>query len=69
MTEIIRHCPDCGWDRWYAQHHADPGCCPDTSDGHCPEWFCLTCGTTVILGGVPAPFELSETVGLRDRVA
>ena len=69
MTEIIRHCPDCGWDRPYAQHHSAPGCCPDTTDGHCPEWFCPACGTAAILGAEPAQFELPAPVRLRDRVA
>jgi len=69
MTEIIRHCPDCGWDRPFAQHHAAPGCCPDITDGYCPEWFCLICGTTVILGGVPISFRARPAVSIRDRVA
>jgi hypothetical protein len=69
MTEIIRHCPDCGWDRPFDQHHAVPDCCPDIASGYCPEWFCLICGTTVMLGGMPASFELPVAVGLRDRVA
>jgi len=69
MTEIIRHCPHCGWDRPYTQHHDAPGHCPDTSDGDCSEWFCLDCGGAAILGGVPAPFGRPETVIRRDRVA
>jgi hypothetical protein len=69
MTEIIRHCPNCGRDRPLAQHHGVPGRCPDVSDGQCPEWFCLNCGTAVILGGAPAPFELRHAAGVRDRVA
>jgi ribosomal protein S27AE len=70
MAEIIRHCPDCGWDRPFAQLHAVPGCCPDTADGHCPEWFCPNCGAAVILGGgVPVWIELPQPAGVRDRVA
>jgi hypothetical protein len=69
MTEIIRHCPHCGWDRQFAQHHPAAGCCPDTTDGYCSEWFCLVCGGVAILGGVPAPFERPESAFLRDRVA
>jgi hypothetical protein len=69
MTEIIRHCPDCGRDRPYAQQHATLACCPDISGGECPEWFCLACGTAVILGDVPDRFELPVAASLRDRVA
>jgi hypothetical protein len=46
-----------------------PGCCPDTADGYCAEWFCLICGAAVILGGVPVWFELPQLAGIRDRVA
>jgi hypothetical protein len=69
MAEIIRSCPDCGWDRPFAQHHAAPDFCPDTSDACCPEWFCPLCGTAVIVGGASVPFELQEAVGARDRAA
>jgi hypothetical protein len=69
VTEIIRNCPSCGWDRPLAQHHPVPGRCPDVTDGHCPEWFCLRCGTAVILGDGPAPFELHQSASVRDRVA
>jgi hypothetical protein len=70
MTEIIRHCPDCGWDRPFAQYHGAPGRCPDVPNGYCPEWFCLICGTTVMLGGVLVPLERQpEPVGARARVA
>jgi hypothetical protein len=69
MSEIIRHCPDCGWDRPYAQLHVAPGCCPDTADGQCTEWFCLVCGGCMVLGGTVTPFRLPQPAGLRDRVA
>jgi hypothetical protein len=69
MTEIILYCPDCGWDRPYAQHHPAPCCCRDAADEYCAERFCVACGAAVILGGVPAPFELPEPVGVHNRVA
>jgi hypothetical protein len=69
MTEIIRHCPDCGWDRPFAQYHPAPGHCPDVAIGYCPEWFCLICGTTVILGDVLASRVPQRLVGVRARVA
>jgi len=69
MTEIIRYCPHCGWERPHAQHHPAPGCCPDTTDGCCSEWFCLVCGGAAILGGVPAPSERHLPVIRSDRVA
>jgi len=69
MTEIIRHCPDCGWDRPYSQLHPAPCCCQDSGDDYCAEWFCVACGTAVILGGVPAALRHPEPLGVRDRVA
>jgi hypothetical protein len=69
MAEIIRSCPDCGWDRPFAQHHAAPGCCPDTADAYCPEWFCPICGAAMIVGGSRAPFELPEAVSVHGRAA
>jgi hypothetical protein len=69
MTEIIRHCPNCGWDRPLGQHHAAPSCCPDVTDGPCPEWFCQSCGAAVILGDLPSSVELRYAAGIRDRVA
>jgi hypothetical protein len=70
MTEIIRYCPNCGWDRPLAQHHSGTGCCPDVADGQCPEWFCLWCGAAVILDGIPGQLEpRSREVTVRGRVA
>jgi hypothetical protein len=69
MTEIITYCPSCGWDTPLAQLHGLPGGCPDVTDGNCPEWYCLSCGTAMILGALPAPDELSAAVRVRDRVA
>ena len=69
MTEIIRYCPDCGWDRPYAQHHPAPRCCQDAADEDCAEWFCVACGAAVILGGVPSPFARPEPAGVHGRVA
>src|SRR5260221_655031 len=37
--QVIRHCPDCGWDRLIERYHA-AGSCPDALDGDCPEWGC-----------------------------
>jgi hypothetical protein len=68
MAEIIRHCPDCGWDRSFAQRHVVPGWCPDAADG-CPEWFCTTCGAALLIGVIPVGCDSPELVGIRDRVA
>ena len=43
MTEMIRACPDCGLDRPFEQPHPLSGECPDSPDGCCPEWLCVTC--------------------------
>ena len=49
MTQVTRHCPDCGWDRPFEQHH-DQGQCPDDSGGECPEWSCTACGAALLIG-------------------
>ena len=51
MTQVVRHCPDCGWDRPFEQHHDQPGACPDSPDGDdCPEWSCTACGAALLIG-------------------
>jgi hypothetical protein len=59
MTQAVRHCPDCGWDRPFEQHHEQPGSCPDSPDGDCPEWSCTACGAALLVGvswlGAAAP--------------
>lgn len=69
MSEIIRHCPDCGQDRVFAQHHASSGRCPDAVGGDCPEWYCLVCGATVLTGEIHVLPRLPASADLRDRVA
>jgi hypothetical protein len=68
MTQIIRHCPDCGWDHPFEQHHDQPGACPDSPDGECPEWSCTACGAALLISvswlGVAAP-----AAQVRGRVA
>jgi len=53
MIEAVRYCPECGSQREFAQHHPDPGSCPDARDGSCPEWLCAECGTGVFVALVP----------------
>jgi hypothetical protein len=69
MTEIIRHCPDCGRDRHLEQHHGIGGWCPDAADAHCPEWYCQLCGAALLIGAVPALPEPVMSAAIRDRVA
>jgi hypothetical protein len=52
MTQVTRHCPDCGWDRPFEQHHDQAGQCPDSPDGECPEWSCTACGAALLIGAV-----------------
>jgi hypothetical protein len=71
MTEIIRHCPDCGRSRLFAPHHDPAGRCPDSPDQSCPEWLCVACGATLLIGAIPSgpgPTR-AVTTGRRDRVA
>jgi hypothetical protein len=71
MAEIIRHCPDCGRSRLFAQHHGLAGRCPDSADQYCPEWLCIECGATLLIGAIPAVPEHRRAVAAvrRDRVA
>lgn len=70
MTEIIRHCPDCGRSRLFAQHHGLAGC-PDSADQSCPEWLCVACGATLLIGEMPPVPEPRRAAGVsqRNRVA
>lgn len=52
MSEMFRHCGDCGEGQLFEQHHAVPGSCPDTPDGECPEWACTGCGAALLTGQV-----------------
>lgn len=71
MTEIIRHCPDCGRGRVFAPHHDLAARCPDSADQSCPEWVCVACGATLLIGAVPVPRDQRRAVtpGRRERVA
>lgn len=63
MSPRFRSCPDCGDERQFEQFHGDPGTCPDSLDGECPEWGCTECGTAVLSGPVPG---LAGRPALRD---
>ncbi|HEY1641256.1 MAG TPA: hypothetical protein VGG35_11250 [Streptosporangiaceae bacterium] len=54
MTQIARHCPDCGVSQPFDQVHDQPGECPDFPGGDCPEWCCIACGAALLIGTVPA---------------
>jgi hypothetical protein len=59
MVEMIRHCPDCGWDRPFEQQHSGAACCPDSPDGYCPQWSCTSCGTDLVIGFIPFMYSSS----------
>ena len=69
MSEMFRHCPECGEDRLFQQHHGLPGGCPDAPDGECPEWACTSCGSALLAGFVLYRAETPCPAGLRGRVA
>ena len=75
MNDFVRYldCECCGSAREFSQIHAGYGGCPDSRDGCCPEWFCLACGTAVIVGVPPAEVSLAAPAGSAsarlDRVA
>ncbi len=69
-----QHCPDCGRNRFFAQHHDAAGWCPDTADRYCPEWYCLSCGAALLIAnsmiGCPVPAVGAATSArVGDRVA
>ncbi|HWG62775.1 MAG TPA: hypothetical protein VG253_13790 [Streptosporangiaceae bacterium] len=53
MSQTVRFCPDCSAEQVFEQLHAGPGCCPDTSDGSCFEWYCTDCGSAYFFEVVP----------------
>jgi hypothetical protein len=73
MTDDLRDCPGCGSERPFILRHPGPGCCPDSADGCCPEWFCTACGTALLAGVLSFGPELTRVpdsaAGSLDRVA
>jgi hypothetical protein len=69
MIETIRHCPDCGQDQPFEQHHPQDGGCPNAADGYCPEWSCASCGAALLIGFLPYQREPAETERPRRLVA
>ena len=79
MTEIIRHCPDCGSEHSLRQHHGIAGWCPDSAEQYCPEWYCQQCGAALVIGEVPVGRRsvrasagvpaARDRAAIRDRVA
>jgi hypothetical protein len=67
MIQMIRLCPDCGWDRRFQQHHTGAGSCPDSPAGDCPEWGCTGCGSALLIGVLPIRPDLAVAgaAGLR----
>jgi hypothetical protein len=53
MSQVFRFCPDCRAERLFEQYHDAPGGCPDSADGHCPEWSCTSCGAALLAGSLP----------------
>ena len=69
MAQIVRHCPDCGWDHPFEQFHGQLAICPDTPDGDCPEWSCTACGAALMIGAPWFVPDLAHAAELRGRVA
>jgi hypothetical protein len=74
LSLMARNCPDCGPDRLFEQHHPEPGGCPDSPDGQCPEWSCTACGAALLAdfllpAGPSRADESCALPSLRDRVA
>lgn len=69
MSDIIRHCPDCGRDSPLEQHHRIAAWCPDAAGEYCPEWYCQSCGAALLIGEIPVPPARARSAAIRDRVA
>ena len=74
MTDDLRECPGCGFEREFERRHPRAGWCPDSADGWCPEWFCTGCGTALLAGVIPLGREMADASGSKpdgrlDRVA
>ena len=69
MSQTYRACGECGGERLFAQHHDSPGSCPDSPDGECPEWFCLGCGSALLVDFVLYPAEPKLISSMPTRVA
>ena len=63
MSQMPWYCPGCAAEQLFEQFHEASGSCPDSPDGHCPEWACCTCGTALIVGFLPQeePFRTACT--------
>jgi hypothetical protein len=69
VSQMIRFCPECGDDRLFEPYHGEPGGCPDSPDGDCPEWGCAACGTALLVGLVAAGGTTATATELPGRVA
>ena len=69
MSQMIRFCPECGDDRLFESYHGEPGGCPDSPDGDCPEWGCVACGTALLIGLAATDGAAATATELAGRVA
>ena len=53
MSQMPWYCPGCAAEQLFEQFHEAAGTCPDSPDGHCPEWACCECGIALIVGFLP----------------
>jgi hypothetical protein len=59
MSQMPWYCPECAGEQLFEQFHDEVGSCPDSPDGHCPEWSCSECGIALIVGFQPREAPLS----------
>jgi hypothetical protein len=69
VSQMIRFCPECGDDRLLESYHGEPGGCPDSPDGDCPEWGCAACGTALLIGLAATDGTTATATELAGRVA
>ena len=57
------------WKAEFESYHGEPGGCPDSPDGDCPEWGCVACGTALLIGLAATDGAAATATELAGRVA
>jgi len=69
MSQMFRRCTECDGERLFEQYHDEPGNCPDSPDGQCPEWACTECGDALLADLLSYHAEPAVTAHLPGKVA
>jgi hypothetical protein len=69
MGSMTHSCPECGGERLFEQVHIEAGDCPDSPDGHCPEWSCTECGAALLAGFLSYGAVVEPVLHVHGKVA